>query len=181
LTLLLSRQIIVTTAAKEELAMRRFLVFFVVTVAATLVVPLASATRPVKEFLPAEDVPLPDICPFTVQLDVLANKEYSKTFRNGRVLITGKLKIRLTNVESGKAIDANISGQGVFRFHEDGSLTLHAHGRWLFFFFPDELGPGAPGRMFLNSGRLVLNAGPGGTEITSRTGHMLNVCAALAS
>jgi hypothetical protein len=161
--------------------MRRFLVFFVVAVGATLVIPLASATRPVKEFLPFEGASLPGICPFTVQVDVLANKEYSKTFSEGRVLITGKLKIRLTNVESGESIDANISGQGVFRFHEDGSLTLHAHGRWLFFFFPGELGPGTPGRMFLNSGRLVLNAGPGGTEITRRTGHKVNVCAALAS
>lgn len=161
--------------------MRRSLILLAVALTAALLIPVASATRPVKEFLPFEGATLPGICPFTVQIDVLANKEYSKTFSNGRMLITGVLKIRLTNVESEKAIVANISGQGVFRFDEDGSFTLHAHGNWLFFFFPGELGPGAPGRMFLNSGRLVLSAGPGGTEITRRTGHMLNVCAALAS
>jgi hypothetical protein len=78
-------------------------------------------------------------------------------------------------------MDANISGQGVFRVHEDGSVTLHAHGHWLFFFFPGQLGSGAPGQMFLNSGRVVLNQSPEGDEIVKRTGHMRDVCAALAS
>jgi hypothetical protein len=160
---------------------RRSLILLAGAMTAALLIPVASATRPVKEFLPFEGATLPGICPFTVQIDVLANKEYSKTFSSGRMLITGKLKIRLTNLESGKSIDANISGQGVFRFHEDGSLTLHAHGRWLFFFFPGQLGPGAPGRMFLNSGRVVLNSGPEGDEISKRTGHLRDVCAALGS
>jgi hypothetical protein len=160
---------------------RRFLILLAVALMAALVIPVASATRPVKEFLPFEGATLPGICPFTVQVDVLANKEYSKTFSDGRMLITGVLKIRLTNLESGKSFDANISGQGVFRFHEDDSVTLHAHGNWLFFFFPGDLGPGTAGRMFLNSGRLVLNSAPGRTEITRRTGHKVNVCAALAS
>lgn len=161
--------------------MRRSLVLLVVAVTAALVIPAASATQPVKEFLPFEGAELPGICPFTVQIDVLANKEYSKTFSDGRMLITGVFKIRLTNLESGKSMDANISGQGVFRFHEDGSATLHAHGRWLFFFFPGQLGPGEPGQMFLNSGRVILNQGPEGDEIVKRTGHMRDVCAALAS
>lgn len=161
--------------------MRRSLILFAVALTAALVIPVASATRPVKEFLPFEGATLPGICPFTVQIDVLANKEYSKTFSDGRMLITGVLKIRLTNLESGKSFDANISGQGVFRFHEDDSLTLHAHGNWLFFFFPGQLGPGTPGRMFLNSGRVVLSSSLEGDEILRRTGHKVNVCAALAS
>ena len=161
--------------------MRRSLGLLVVAVTAALVIPVASAIQPVKEFLPFEGAELPGICPFTVQIDVLANKEYSKTFSDGRMLITGVFKIRLTNLESGKSMDANISGQGVFRFHEDGSATLHAHGRWLFFFFPGQLGPGEPGRMFLNSGRVILNQGPEGDELVRRTGHKRNVCAALAS
>jgi hypothetical protein len=160
---------------------RRSLILLAVALTAALVIPVASATRPVKEFLPFEGATLPGICPFAVQIDVLANKEYSKTFSSGRMLVTGVLKIRLTNLESEKAIVANISGQGVFRFHEDGSLTLHAHGNWLFFFFPGQLGPGEPGRMFLNSGRVILNSGPEGDEISKRTGHMRDVCAALAS
>jgi hypothetical protein len=169
------------SAAMRRYAVRRSLVLLVVAVTAALVIPAASATHPVKEFLPFEGAELPGICPFTVKIDVLANKEYSKTFSDGRMLITGVFKIRLTNLESGKAMDANISGQGVFRFHEDGSATLHAHGRWLFFFFPGQLGPGEPGQMFLNSGRVILNQGPEGDEIVKRTGHMRDVCAALAS
>lgn len=161
--------------------MWRSLVLLAVAVTAALLIPVASATRPVKEFLPFEGATLPGICPFTVEIDVLANKEFSKTFSNGRMLITGKLKITLTNAETGNSIDANISGQGVFSFHEDGSATLHAHGRWLFFFFPGELGPGEPGRMFLNSGRVIVNLGPEGVDISRRMGHMRNVCAALAS
>jgi hypothetical protein len=35
--------------------------------------------------------------------------------------------------------------------------------------------------MFLNSGRVVLNQSPEGDEIVKRTGHMRDVCAALAS
>lgn len=161
--------------------MKGLLTLLVVAVTAALVIPVATATRPIKEFLPFEGAFLPGICPFDVEIVVTDNKEYSKTFSDGRMLITGKLKVTLINAETGKSLDANISGQGVFRFHEDGSLTLHAHGRWLFFFFPGQLGPGAPGRMFLNSGRVILNSGPEGDEISKRTGHMRDVCAALAS
>jgi hypothetical protein len=160
---------------------RGLLAFLVASMTAALIIPVASATRPVKEFLPFEGAFLPGICPFDVEIVVTDNKEYSKTFDDGRMLITGKLKVTLINAESGKSLDANISGQGVFRFHEDGSLTLRAHGRWLFFFFPGDLGPGAPGQMFLNSGRLILNQGPAGSEIVSRTGRTRDVCAALSS
>src|SRR6476619_7605052 len=51
----------------------------------------------------SEPVPVPDqftvegICSFTVQIDVLMNREKITTFSNGTQLITGAVKMRLTN------------------------------------------------------------------------------------
>jgi hypothetical protein len=161
--------------------MRRVVLFFALAVTAALIVPVASATRPIREFVPAEDFALDGICPFTVAVEIMANKEYSTTFNDGRVLITGTLKLRLTNASTGASLLVNASGPGLFTFKDDGSLRLRARGNWFFFFLPGELGPGEPGRAFLNSGVVVLNAGPDGIDIVRQTGQMTDVCAALSS
>jgi hypothetical protein len=97
------------------------------------------------------------------------------------VIVQGHLVVELTNVETGASITRNISGPGVFTFGSDGSTTLTAWGQWSFFFFPDQLGPDAPGSLVLNRGRTVLLIDADGFHqtILSRTGTQEDLCAAL--
>ena len=90
------------------------------------------------------------------------------------------LKVRATNLDSDEALDLNISGPGFFIPNPDGSFTLDAHGTWLFWFFPGDLGPGSPGRLFVNNGHFIETFGPGGLTIDKQTGSQEDICAALA-
>ena len=134
--------------------MRRLL-----TLAATVVlagmalVPAATAEKPVRAFLETADpFVLEGSCAFDVKLEVLTNKEFGTAFSDGRFLITGSYKVRLTNLDpGGGSIDVNISGPGDFTFAADGSLTINARGNWLFWFFPGNLG--------MTSGSLLLTSG----------------------
>jgi hypothetical protein len=144
--------------------------------------PAASADKPLREFLPAEDLVLEGICPFPVAVNVLTNKEFVTTFSDGRQLITGVFKLRLTNLDDpSKSLDVNVSGPGVITVSEEGELTLRAKGRWLFFFFPGDLGPGEPGLLVITTGLAVLTAdAEGNLSFTHRTGTTTDVCTALA-
>ena len=130
-----------------------------VTLAATVVlagmalVPAATAEKPVRSFLPTGDpFVLEGSCAFDVRVETLTNKEFGTAFSDGRFLITGSFKVRLTNLDpGGGSIDVNISGPGVFTFAGDGGLTVNARGNWLFWFFPGNLG--------MTSGRLLLTSG----------------------
>lgn len=145
-------------------------------------VPVASADRPTREFLPAEDSVLEGICPFAVEVHVLANNSYIKTFSDGRQLINGTLKVRLTNLdEPSNSFDANISGPGVQTVSPEGEFELRAKGPWLFFFFPGELGPGDPGFLVLTTGLAILRFdAEGNGSFTHKGGTTTDVCAVLA-
>jgi hypothetical protein len=131
---------------EREHVVRNAILIFITGLAAFALVPVASADKPSREFTPTEDFIIEDVCAFPVEYHVLANNEFTTTFSDGRQLITGKLKVRLTNLdEPSKSLKVNISGPGVIRVTEEGVFTLKATGRWLFFFFPADLGPGEPG------------------------------------
>jgi hypothetical protein len=123
-------------------------------IVAAITVPVATASRPVIEPLPAEDFTLPaDICGFEVAVDFLANKSKAMMFGDGRTMTTGKLKVRLTNPDDpAKSIVLNIPGPG--RFDESG---LTATGPWVFFFFPGELGEGSPAIFAYTTGRVRID------------------------
>jgi hypothetical protein len=70
----------------------------------------ASAGQPAREPLFSEGFDLPNNCSFPVFIEVTANKEYVTFFQDGRIQITGKLFVAVTNVDSGESIDLNISG-----------------------------------------------------------------------
>lgn len=113
----------------------------------------ASAGKPDRSFLFTDDMVLSGPCSFDVDYKVLDNKEYGTAFSDGRFLVTGTFKVRLTNLsDTSKSLDVNISGPGVFRFGNDGSLSITAWGNWLFYFNPGMLGPGSPGELLLTSG-----------------------------
>ena len=133
--------------------MKRILVILCVLGLASLTFVLAaSAGKPDRFFLPTSDTVLSGPCSFDVNYEVLGNKEYGIAFSDGRLLITGSFKVRLTNLSSSKSLDVNISGPGIIRFGDDGSLSVTAWGNWLFFFLPGMFGPGTPGQLLLTSG-----------------------------
>ena len=121
---------------------------------AAITVPVATASRPVIEPLPAEDFTIPaDICGFEVAADVLANNTKAIMFGDGRTMITGALKVRLTNLDDPtRSIVLNIPGPGTF---DESGLT--ATGPWLFFFLPGELGEGSPAILAYTTGRVRID------------------------
>jgi hypothetical protein len=123
-------------------------------VVAAITVPLAVASGPVIEPLPAEDFTIPaDICGFEVAVNILTNKAKAIMFGDGRTMITGALKVRLTNLDDPtKSIVLNIPGPG--KFDESG---LTATGPWLFFFLPDELGEGSPAILAYTTGQVRID------------------------
>jgi hypothetical protein len=120
------------------------------------------------------------ICSFTVQVDVLANREKVTTFSNGTQLITGTVKDRLTNASDPKqTIVVNSSGPATLVPQDDGSIILTGRGLGLQPFPAGASITGMP--EFLQfSGREVLRFNPDGSFNEVRRGHVkLDVCAAL--
>jgi len=158
---------------------RRALALLAATCVGALAVGAATATPPDREPLLLEDIQVPDACPFPVDIEILANKEYVKFFSNGRILITCKLFVRLTNADRPtKSFSVNISGAVHITTFE--RLTGH---NLNFLFPPDGFGfPGDVGgpAMLLTTGRVDIVRDDGAIiEFTTRS-PTKEVCAALA-
>lgn len=156
------------------MALRRPL--FVVCAAAFLAVFAGSAAhgaQPIREPLVIEDADFNNLCQFPVRIEITANKEYVKFFSDGRLLVNGKLFVRITNLDSGESIDVNISGPANVT-----PTTERNMGRGILLLFPEDAG--GPG-LFLNTGRLDIIRGEDGfiTNYTVR-GTSVDVCAALS-
>jgi hypothetical protein len=87
------------------------------------------------------------------------------TFTNGNFLITGALKVTLTDIK-GKTLSVNVSGPVRFVFDANGDLTVYAAGAGF--------GPLGDG-LFLGHGLVII----GPTSIETR-GHFVDLCALLA-
>ena len=112
-------------------------------------------------------------------LTVLTNKQTATTFaRNGVTHVTGALKVRLTNTESGKTIDRNISGPTFLTNNADGSITQVTAGPGLWAFEPGKA-PDLP-RMAITKGRTesVFDA-KGNFTFLNQRGSVEDICAAL--
>jgi hypothetical protein len=156
--------------------MRRVLLLVAAaSIAAALVAPAATAEKPIREPAPGADFTLPaSICGFEVGVEVLTNKEYAITFSNGLTIVTGALKVRVTNLaDPSKSMVLNISGPGFFTSDE-----LRATGSWFLFFLPGELGPGAPGTLLNVTGSFRLEFGET-LALTDVRGTSLDLCQAL--
>jgi hypothetical protein len=157
-------------------------------VPAFLLIPLsalpASADKPIREPLIAEDFTVEGSCDFPVFVDFVANHEFIKTFfdKDGNVtdqMITGHLTQNLTNLDTGKTIFYNVSGPGFLIFFEDGSLDFVLGGRSSVFLFPGQV-EGLP-LFFVNSGQVTLHLDAEGNLVSvEQVGHIEDVCAALA-
>jgi hypothetical protein len=155
---------------------RLLLLVAAASIAAALVAPTATAEKPIREPAPGEDFTLPaSICGFEVGVEVLTNKEQAITFSNGLTIVTGALKVQVTNLgDTSKSLVLNISGPGFFTSDE-----LRATGSWLLFLLPGDLGPGAPGALLYLNGSFRLGFGDTLT-FTDVRGTSLDLCQALA-
>ncbi len=162
--------------------MRRFLLIAALVVASSVVAaPPAAAQKPVKEPLPAHpDEVFIDICAFPVMVQEVVNKTKTITFPDGRVIYSGALKVRFTNLETQKSIVVNASGPGVQTPRNDGGFRLKATGHWYWLFEAGFLGPGAPAQLLLTVGRVVFTV-TGTGEASLVGGRRTDLCQRLAT
>jgi hypothetical protein len=132
---------------------------------------------------PIPDFTLTDTCSFPVLVHIDTNKEVTTTFFDGRMLVTGSLTVTLTNGSNpSRSIDLNISGPGTFTPLPNGGTLQTSVGPWLFFFSPNQLGPGSPGMLVLTTGvvTLMLDSTGTPTSFTHTNGTTTDLCAELA-
>jgi hypothetical protein len=142
--------------------------------------PAAFADQPTKEPANNADFTLAagQSCSFPVASHFYGDKEILKTFSSGRVLVTGRLRQTLTNLDSGKTIDLNISGPGHLVENADGTSTLVLLGRSDFPFFSTDL---VSRGFLLTSGQMTLTLDASGNVIARTiTGNVVDLCAALS-
>jgi hypothetical protein len=133
----------------------------------------AQGAQPIREPLVIEDEDFNNLCQFPVRIEITANKEYVTFFSDGRLHVNGKLFVRITNLDTGKSMDVNISGPANITLTSERNM-----GRGILLLFPEDAG--GPG-FFLNTGRLDVIRGEDGfiTNYTVR-GTSVDVCAALS-
>lgn len=106
------------------------------------------------------------VCDFETQLDLFGGQKIHEG--GGAVEATGPLKVVVTNTETGGSAKYNISGPG---FVDSNVLR----GQWLVY-QPVDVGPTF---LFINKGRVVLDAPPPEGKVVSTSGKKIDVCAAL--
>jgi hypothetical protein len=129
----------------------------------------------------------PDVCGFPIHIDVIDDREYwvqrtdnpdgSTTTR-----VSGTLKNRLTNLNTGASIDYNNGGPGTFTMYPDGHITFDFQGHsmaWIRAAHQAKLGKPA---FRLTSGGHVLGVVDVGGDIVelSASGQIVDGCALLS-
>ena len=117
-------------------------------------------------------LPGSDFCGFDVQADV-EQKFKIITFSGNRgtlwtALTVGKIKVVLTNLETGETLAVNIPGPG---FLDADGNTLTGTGPWLVF---------VPGQLLFLVGHITFEPGPFGVQPSVVRGRTLDLCEALA-
>lgn len=137
----------------------------------------ALADPPAREPLVVEDfsVPAGAVCSFEVGFEFVSNKQTVTFFGDGRIFITGQFKVRITNLDSGKAITVNAPAP--YMIDSSGSEVVVGRGIGLLFAGFDVGGPA----LVLASGRVVLTRAPDGSLSNVEIhGHVTDLCAVLA-
>jgi len=141
---------------------------------------VAAADQPVM--FPADNQPfaIPSACAFPVQLSIVTDNETVKIFSDGRTLVTGALKIELTNLVSQKSLVFNNSGPGQITVSDTGTVTITARGISIGIANVGDLYPGSPGFLIQTAGPVVTQVVPPlPPQITSA--HVVDLCQALAA
>jgi hypothetical protein len=159
--------------------MKRTGIFLVIALTA-LLPQAASAAKPTREPFPFENLEFAagEVCPFAIGMEVLVNREKLLTFSDGRQQVSGTLKVRLVNRETGDSIVVNASGPIMITI-EGNTQTFEARGPFGLFLFPGE--PGGPG-MFLYKGNttVMFDLTTGAVTSIVSSGTRRDLCAELA-
>ena len=138
----------------------------------------ALADPPVRQPAPPIDdftLPAGAVCSFDVLFEIVRAKGIFKFFSDGRLLITGQLKVRLTNLDSGKELELNISGPG--NIDASGSEVGLGSGIFILFAGFDADGPA----LLFTHGRFEITRAPNGSIANIEAhGTSTDLCAALA-
>jgi hypothetical protein len=151
---------------------RLFGVFAAAMLASAMLAPTAFAAKPTRvPFTP----PIPAVdtdCGYPIGIEVLTSNEVLTTFSDGRMVGTGALKIRVTNLDRPEnTMVLNISGST--HISADGSrlVSTGAYG-----------GPTPGGLPFVFfHGRIVDTFDSSGNVTETINGHLIDVCEALAA
>jgi hypothetical protein len=166
--------------------MRRMIVLVIVALAATLLpASAASARGDGWEFLDQSDFTT-TACGTEILQSIVANREYA-TFAVDAdgvlhfVLVTGVLKVRVTNTATGATVLVNASGTGHDALlYPNGDFLFTSSGPSLIVLTPEQAGQTGLPELFLNSGNMVLLfRADGSAEVQSRVGHLTDLCAVL--
>lgn len=131
------------------------------------------------------DLPAGLACNFELAGTPVANNETTTTYpadANGdvRQIITGTLKLQLTNVGTGRSIVVNIGGPGTVVLHPDGSASETLRGPGLVFFFPTA-NPAGPATYLFTGNTTISFAPAGNLSLVSTTDNSpVDICAALS-
>jgi hypothetical protein len=139
--------------------------------------PFASAKAPDKEPLPAADAQGQFCEDFEVLVHVVRNKEFIKIFSSGAALITGALRLEVTNLDTDETVELNVPGPG--RISPDGS-TLIGTGPWLLYGEAGTFGEGSPAQINFIRGRFVATFEDGIVTSFTANGQIVDICAVLA-
>jgi hypothetical protein len=153
--------------------MHRLVVALAAVLSAGLIVPAALGDKPVREPLPAPPfLIVSGSCSFDVRIDILVNKEFITTFPSGKQIISGRLVVRVTNLEHpSKSRVLNVSGPGKEDLADPSTFNLS--GSSLIFF---------PGVLVLTHGPVSLTFDEDGnvTSFTQTSQSSVDLCAVLA-
>ena len=114
----------------------------------------AVADPPARDPVPSTPLAFPagSVCPFPVLGEVTFNKQTQMTFSDGRVLIVGPFKARITNEATGESVERNAPGPIRIEQNPDGTWHVIGTGTTEFLFVADDLGPGQPGALLYGTG-----------------------------
>jgi len=163
--------------------MRYLVVLLTLAIGAAASVPAALAAKPLFiRVTPTNDFVVPDSCPFPVLVHNLVTNQVVRIFGDGSSIVTGSLKDRVTNLETGKSEDVNVSGPAFRTRNPDGSTTYRYEGLTEFFPGPGALWPGSPGQFVVHAGTQILTLDQSGNVVGfSQTGRVVtDVCTDLA-
>jgi len=154
----------------------KMLFVLAVALTAAVLVPVASADKPIKEPAPAPSTFTGQFCAdFTVQVNILVNTEFAITFSNGRVIVAGRLIAQVINLETGESITVNVSGPV---FVDASGDVLILRGNSLLFAEAGDFGPGTRATVVVTSGTVTFRTGVPGYTLR---GHSRDLCAELAA
>jgi hypothetical protein len=151
-------------------------------VAGAVLAPSAVAQKPIKEPFVSEPVEFSagEVCPFPVRIETIAGNQSSKTFPDGRMLVTGRATERVTNLATGESIDVKTRGSALFDPLPGDNLRIVVRGHGVIFLFARDVGGPA---LIATTGRVdeVLDLTTDTITSFRLSGQRRDLCAELAS